>query len=54
MKRETIIAFRTYKEIKEALEKLAKEERRSLSSVIEILICQQLKSKDPLHEFKIG
>ncbi len=56
MKKEIIIGFRTDKDIKKALELLAKEERRSISSVIETILYYHLKEKKllPLPEEVLG
>jgi len=45
MKKNVSICFRTSKEMRESLEKLAKEERRSLSSAIEAIIYEFLKDR---------
>jgi hypothetical protein len=50
MKKEITIGFRTDKDIRNALEKMAKIERRSLSSVIETILYHHLKEKKLLEE----
>ena len=48
MKRDITICFRTDTEIRNSLKRLAEDERRSLSSVIETIIYQHLKKKKAL------
>jgi len=48
MRKEISIGFRTDKAIKNALEQLAKEDRRSLSSVIETILYRHLKERNLL------
>ena len=49
MKRNITICFRTDTEIRNSLRKLAEDERRSLSSVIETIIYHHLKKKKGLY-----
>jgi hypothetical protein len=48
MKKEVTICFRTREELRSALEKAAREDHRSLSSVIEIVLTDYLENN---HEF---
>ncbi len=45
MKKEIMIAFRTNNGLRQSLQKVAKEERRSMSSVIEMMIEEGLRAK---------
>jgi len=48
MAKESPIAFRVDAEVKEALTKAAKEDRRSLSSLVEVILIDWLKEKGHL------
>ena len=48
MRKEISIGFRTDKDIKHALELIAKDDRRSLSSVIETILYHYLKDRNLL------
>jgi hypothetical protein len=52
MKKELTICFRTTKDIKNALEAIARESRKSLSSVIDNIIYNNLKDIKSLKEIK--
>ncbi|MGD0274745.1 MAG: PilZ domain-containing protein [Syntrophales bacterium] len=45
MKKDIIICFRTNKDIRKFLDKIAKEERKTLSSIIENILYHHLKAK---------
>ena len=45
MKKDRLICFRTGKDFHERLDRVAKEERRSLSSTIETILTNDLKNK---------
>ena len=47
MSRDTVICFRTSDELRKALEKISGEERRSLSSCIENILCADIEEREP-------
>ncbi|MBN1663856.1 MAG: PilZ domain-containing protein [Deltaproteobacteria bacterium] len=49
MKKESLICFRASKTLHEAMSKIAKQERRSLSSMIEIALMNFLKEKNAIN-----
>ncbi len=52
MRKELTICFRTSDELRTSLEKIATEERRSLSSIIETILYDSLKQKKALQSLK--
>ena len=48
MKKEVTVCFRTSEDLRRALEGLAKEERRSLSAIIELILTDSLRSERDL------
>lgn len=50
MKKDSLICFRASKNLHETLNKIAKEEHRSLSAMIEIALIKFLKEKNALHK----
>ena len=47
MKKDTLICFRASKDLHESLSRVARQDRRSLSSVIEIILGNYLKERNP-------
>ena len=54
MKKDITICFRTSKDIREFLDKLAKEEHKTLSSAIEDIICHLIKREEHFQGTKKG